>query len=194
MALQGVGLTSAATATAATLETAGLLEAGVPAMASWVAPISTAAQIGGLGLSVLGQYQAGQAEAATMEANARNAEIEAKSLQESGKAESLKLSRERRQMLGTQASMFGAAGVDLSSGSPLDVMARTASSYEEDLQNLGYSTDAKAASKMYQSSIYDWAAPQRRNAAVINSMGTLLGGLSSMGRVRKYGSYTGYGY
>jgi hypothetical protein len=149
--------------------------ASIPAMlGGWGATISAGLGALGTGLSAVSSIQQGKQQAQMMEAQAKAARMEAQSIQQAGKAESLKLSRERRQMIGQQANLYGAAGVDIGSGSPLDVMAQTAGSYEEDLQNIGYGTDLRAASKNYQASIYDWMAPQKRRAGWLSAAGTVL--------------------
>ena len=178
-------------ATATASVGAGLTAAGTFAgMSSWLLP---ALSVVGLGTSAMGAMNQGATEAKIMEANANASEMEAKSIQEMGKAESLRLSRESNQMVGKQATIMSGAGLDLSSGSPLDVMANTAANYESDMQMLGYSADTKAAAKNYEATIYDWAAPLKRKAGMIGAGGTLLAGLGTMGRASKYGLPT-YGY
>ena len=146
-----------------------------------------AASLIGTGLKVVGDISQANTESKIMEANARNAEIQAKSIQESAKSETFRLSKERNQMIGTQAALTGAAGVDISSGSPLEIMAETARSYESDIQNLGYMGDTKAATKNFEASIYDWGASQKRRAGWINAGTDLFSGISTMGRAAKWG-------
>jgi|GEM_PF-4661295 len=174
------------------LGSTGAAAAGTAAAgSSWLAPIMTAMSIGGTALSAWSQYSKGQTEAATMEANARASRMEAKSIEEQAKSESFRLSQQRRQMIGSQAAAYGAAGVDVGSGSPLDVISRTAEAFERDLQEIGYAGAVKSASKLYEASIYDWAAPQRREAGLIGGLSTLGSGLSKTFLMRDYG--TGFG-
>lgn len=185
--LSSIGLSSAATATATALAGSGLIPAtGVTALSAG-APIGIGSMLGsglalaGTGLSMIGQIQQGRAQSEIAQANARAAELQAKSIQEAGKAESYKLSKQRRRMIGTQANLLASAGVDIGSGSPLDVMLDTAKSYEEDLQTLGYNTDLRRAAPLYQASIYDWTAKNKRRAGWMGAMGTMLDyGLSSL--------------
>lgn len=176
-AIGGTGAAAAGTAAAGT----------AAAGSSWLAPIMTAMSIGGTALSAWSQYSKGQAEGEMMEANARASRMEAKSIEEQAKAETFRLSRQRRQMIGSQVSAYGAAGVDVGSGSPLDVISQTAEAYERDLQEIGYAGAVKSASKLYEASIYDWAAPQRREAGLIGGLSTLGSGLFSLAQIKGWG-------
>jgi hypothetical protein len=149
--------------------------------------IGTIASLAGTGLGVIGQMKQAESEAQVLEANAAAAKIEATSFQEQAKAETLKLSRERRQMIGQQAAIMGAAGVDISSGTPLDVMAETAGNFERDIEQLGYTGDVRAASKAYEASIYDWQASNKRRAGWIGAIGTAVSGIGSLAMAKSYG-------
>ncbi|MCE5336739.1 MAG: hypothetical protein LLG06_19350 [Desulfobacteraceae bacterium] len=148
---------------------------------SWLMPALT---VGSMGVSALSSIQQGNMESEIMKANAEASRLEAKSIQESAKAETLRLSREKRQMIGQQATIMGGSGVDLSSGSPLDVMMNTARNFEDDIQQLGYAGDTKAAAKSYEASIYDWAAPMKKRAGWIGAAGTVLSGTASLLRAK----------
>lgn len=180
--------------------TAGVTGSIVPATlatslataSSWLAPAMTGLSLLGTGVSALGQIQQGQTEAAIMEANAATNRMEASSIQQQAKNESLKLSRQARKMIGTQANAMAGAGLDITSGSPLEIMAQTAGNFAEDIEWTGYSGDLAAASKNYTADIYDWAAPQRREAGIIGGLGTLGSGLSNLYRVKKFGLTQGF--
>jgi len=183
-----IGGTAAAGTAAATIVPAwtGMAVAAPAAVAGsgWLSTLATGASILGTGLGAVGGISSAMQQADAMKANAKAARQEARSIQESAKGESLRLSREKRRIVGKQANIMAGAGLDISSGSPLDVMLQTTRDYEEDIQLAGYNADAAAASKRHEADIYDWAAPQRRKAGWIGAGGTLLSGLGNYGMRR----------
>jgi hypothetical protein len=172
----------------ATGAVAGGLSAGLPAAAgaSWLPSLATGLAVGGTILDAgAGLIQANQ-EAGIMEANAKIAEQEGLQKKEAAKAETLKLSQERRRTLGTQAALLGASGTDLTSGSPLEVMAQTAADYERDIQLKGYQGDLGMRSSLAESEIYKYGASGRRKAGLIGAGGTLLTGYGRRSLLGKY--------
>jgi hypothetical protein len=111
----------------------------MPFLAFLAAPAAIAAIGGvGVGLTVLGQVQAGrQAEAqgesqqALAEYNAQLAEREAEEAQEAAATEERKLRKAGVRLKAIQRARFGAIGVT-PEGSPLDVMAATAAELKRD--------------------------------------------------------------
>lgn len=98
----------------------------------------TAMAATGLGLTALGQLQAGRAaeaqgesEEAFAEYNAQLAEREAEEAQEAAAGEERRHRKAGVRLKATQRARFGALGVT-PEGSPLDVMAETAAELERD--------------------------------------------------------------
>ena len=157
-------------------------------MASWLpslTTVGTALSYGGTALGAMGEISASRQQAALMEANADASARDAKNQQEAAQDAAYELSRERRRLLGTQASMIGMSGAGFV-GSPLDVMANTAGEYERDILKVGYMGDVKAGNSMFESTINKWGAKQRRQAGMIGAGGTLLSGFGR-GMLGKYG-------
>ncbi len=157
-------------------------------MASWLpslTTVGTALSYGGTALGAMGEISASRQQAALMEANADASARDAKNQQEAAQDAAYELSRERRRLLGTQASMIGMSGAGFV-GSPLDVMANTAGEYERDILKVGYMGDVKAGNSMFESTINKWGAKQRRQAGMVGAGGTLLSGFGR-GMLRKYG-------
>jgi hypothetical protein len=75
---------------------------------------------------VAGQYQSSKAEAEAIKAEGTDKLIQAQT-------EAEKLRRERRLTAGRQRALYAKGGVDVSSGSPLEVMADTAAEYNKDI-------------------------------------------------------------
>ena len=171
--------------------TAGLIGAGGAVTAGGVA---TAASLLGTGVSAVGALKASQNEAQGMEAqanasraNAQIAQNEATQQTAATQEKTLELSRQKRLMEGAQIAGYGASGVT-EAGSPLEVMANTASQYERDMLMTGYAGDVAAAQKTNEAKIYDWEAEnkvfeakQKRTTGAIGAGTTLLSGAGQLG-------------
>jgi len=121
----------------------------------------------GTALSAFGQYQQGQAQAAASEYNAEAAE-------QKGKYEESQARLRLRHLLGTQRALYGKAGVDITSGSPLLVMADTAAKGEMEALNIrrGYQTEA-GLDRFY--------GKQYKRAGLIGGASSFLTGLGQAG-------------
>lgn len=192
-ALAGTGILGADAAIAGGLMTAGVGAseaaslAGMSAMglgsaASWLSPVMTGVGLVGTGMEMFGQMSSAKTDAEILKANAESARMAGESAVETAKGEQLALSRERRQLIGKQAAAIAGGGVEVSSGSALDVMAATAGNYEQDIATLGQNAQEALKAKTYEASIYDWAAERKKKAGLINAFGTGLTGLSRLGR------------
>ncbi len=96
-------------------------------MAPAIPLIMLGVSVAGAGLSAVGQYRQGQLQKAGYDYNAKVAREKA-AYEEAQSREKL------RSLLGTQRALYAKAGVDISSGSPLLVMADTAAKGEEEAQ------------------------------------------------------------
>jgi hypothetical protein len=146
-----------------------------------------AASVVGTGLSVMGQISQANAAEAAAEANAKTAQQEAAWRREAYKEEGYKLSREKNAMLQEQKSMYGAAGIDISTGSPLDVMAQTAAEYERDIGMYGIAANQAMVKGENEASIYRYMGKRAKTAGWLGAGSTLLSGLG-----KSYATYKGY--
>ncbi len=130
-----------------------------------------------------GQRMAAQAEAEAraQEVNAMIAEMQAKQVETSAEYERKKLEREKRRMLGRQRALYAKAGVLSFEGSPLEVMADTATQYEMDIAANQYNASILARRYRYEasyrrnlSSYYSQLAPSYRIGGFIRGGATLL--------------------
>lgn len=182
-AATGIGLGSGLTA-----GSVGLMEAGAAAAGLGVSGGATAStlslgsilSVSGLGLSALGQIQQGRALGEVAEANAKAAAIDAKQKQEAAKSDTLQLSRERRRMIGTQAAMLGGGGMDVSGGSPLDILLDTTREFERDIQMRGYLGDIGASGSMYEASLNRLQGKNARKSGWMGAGTSLLSGAGRM--------------
>jgi hypothetical protein len=119
--------------------------------------------VAGTALSAVGRYRAGKAQAAAFE---YNADIDRK---KAVIAEDRSRARLRR-LMGSQRALYAKAGVDLSSGSPLEVLAFTAAEGEKEALNIRqFGQEA--------GDIGDFSADAARQAGNIGAGATLLTGL-----------------
>ncbi len=188
VALLPAALTTGSAATAAgagALVETGMEAAMLPTLAlPSMSTVATTAAVGGTLLDAAGGLISANQQADVMEQNAKLAESEGEMKREAAKQETLKLSQERRRTIGAQTAAFGASGVDVGYGSPLDVMAQTAAEYERDIQLKGYAGDVGSYSSNMEASMYRYGARSKRTSGMIGAGGTLLTGFgrSLLGR------------
>jgi len=138
----------------------------------------------GVGVSAYGQYQSGQAQEKAYKFNAAIAEQDAAAERKKADYEEGQARLRLRQLIGTQRTLYAKAGVDLSSGSPLMVLADTAARGEEDLQMIKYGGDVAVAQQRNQASLARFYGKQTSQAGTIGAFGSAASGLSS--------AYVGY--
>jgi len=102
--------------------------------------------------------QEGKAMSAAELANAEIASLQAGQVRQAGTYEEKKLVRSKKQALSTQRALYAKSGVLISEGSPISVMADTATQYEMDIQANRYNTAVESAK-------YDYEAEYRKSMA-----------------------------
>jgi hypothetical protein len=150
----------------------------------------------GTGFSAYGQYQQGKAQ---REAYEQNAEISRQNAIAAEKQAAYEedIQREKANALKSrQRALYAKAGVDITSGSPLLVMAEDMERAEADAQAIRYGGNVKKTQYLNQANMLDWSGEQAYSAGKTGAFSTILGGLGSMGmNYMKYkgkGSYYGY--
>jgi hypothetical protein len=132
-------------------------------------------------MSAFGQYQSGQAQKAAYNYNAQVAESEA-GVARAGAAREEEVHRAKLQrMLGTQRALYGAAGVDITSGSPLLTMMSTAEEGEREAEFIKYGGEVEATRALNEGRIGRFQAKQASTAGKIGAGSTFLTGLGSAG-------------
>lgn len=135
--------------------------------------------VAGGGISAAGQYQSAKSEEAAYKMNAATNEADAVSARYAADYEE-KLSRRRlKALIGEQETLYGKAGVDLQSGSPLLVMAQTAFEGEEEAQMIRYAGDVAVAKKKNEASMNRFYAKSAVKAGKMAAWSAVLGGASS---------------
>jgi hypothetical protein len=102
------------------------------AVPAWVGWASLAASAAGAGYAAYGQHRAGQYQAAVAEQNASLAEKAAVDAENRGRTEEAQHRMKVRSLIGQQKAGYGASGVLVDTGSPLDALADTAYIGEQD--------------------------------------------------------------
>jgi hypothetical protein len=146
----------------------------------------------GATLIAASEIKQGQTTKAVYKANANLAELQGQGIEQAGAYEGAKLAREKRQMLGRQKALYAKSGVSLSEGSPLEVMADTATQYEMDIAANRYNTAIQKSQTEYQAKIYRMMGKSALQTAYMGAGATLLSGFGqAMGAMPKSGGGSG---
>lgn len=165
-----------------------------------------------MGLTALGTYQNYQAanaqadaqakqyeyQAQVAEQNAALANRQAESNAESGAMKAQQVLQRAKQVKAAQAAAYSANGVDVSSGSALDILSDTEAQGQLDKANMLYdaanntwSLQSQAVNYQNQAAANRSSANNAREAGKMNSMSALLTGVSSL--AGQYNSFSNTG-
>ena len=164
-------------------------------LATAAAVTSLAATLAGTGMSVYGNVQSGRQAGAAAAYNAKLArreanlaEMRAQDAQRRGGLEEDRFRRQQSLLQGEQVSGLAAAGVELDSGAPLQILADTAEATELDARTIRYNAQLEAWGLRNQGEGH--AAQARlalaegrnaRNSAYLSAGSSLLSGLGTAG-------------
>lgn len=171
----------------------GLAAAPFTGGASALADVGMVASIAGAGLGAIGSLQSGKASSAAADFNskvaANNAQIAQQNATwtaEEGEANAAKSEQKTRAGVGAIKAAQAANGVDVNSGSALDVRSSAASLGELDAITIrsnaartAYGQQTQAASDTAQSNLDKSQASNSETAGEIGAGSSLLGGLGS---------------
>ncbi len=135
----------------------------------------------GTGLSAYGQYRSGQAQKSAYDYNAKVAEGEAGTARAVAAREEEVHRAKLQRMLGTQKALYGAAGVDIASGSPLLTMMSTAEEGEREAEFIKYGGEVNATEKLNEARANRYYGKQASTAGKIGAGSTFLTGLGQAG-------------
>jgi hypothetical protein len=145
-----------------------------------------------MGLSALGtynQYKAAKENAAYQDAVAkRNAELAERQAVETGKTgayEQSQIREKAHQIEGTQKIQMSANGLDITSGSPLQILSDTAFQSEQDVQMSRYNTGMRMWELNNQAQDYRAQAEAERRAGKYKATSILLNGVTSLAQQYK---------
>jgi hypothetical protein len=135
----------------------------------------------GAAYTAYGQVKASRYESAVAKHNAGLAEKAAADALTRGRAEEAQHREKIRNLIGTQKTAYGASGVLLDSGSPLDVMAGTAEIGELDALTIRHNAALEAWGVRSQAGGIRAQGQLKKQAGMYGAGGTLLQGASSTG-------------
>ena len=123
---------------------------------------------------------AARAQAAAANQNARIAEAQAHDALERGGQEELRLRRQMAQLQGTQRSMLAASGVDVDSGSALDVQDASMREGEQDAAAIRFNAAREGWGHQVQAANYRNEASAARAAGRNAPFGSVVGAGTSL--------------
>ena len=135
----------------------------------------------GTAMSAVGQYKAGQAEKAAYDYNAKVAEQGAGTARIAAAREEEVHRAKLQRMLGTQKALYGAAGVDIASGSPLLTLMSTAEEGEREAEYIKYGGEVSATEKLNEARLNRYYGKQSMGAGRFGLYSTFLTGLGQAG-------------
>lgn len=135
----------------------------------------------GAGVSAFGQHQAGQDAEAAAKRNARLARLAAADAVQRGAMEAGRTRMQGTQTIGAQKTAMAASGVDVSSGSPLALMADTRMLSEMDARMIENNAAREAWGLRTGASEMVRQGKAAAQAGTLGAAGTLLGGAADFG-------------
>lgn len=150
-------------------------------MAAALPFVLAGAQAASTYVTAKGQIAAGNAQAAAFDANATQQQqqgMQARNIA-IGKAAQQGVENERR--AGAIAAAYGAAGIDTSGGSPLEVMSDQATHGELNRQLLVWQGTAEQQSADTQADFYRAQGAAAKKAGYNSALGTLFSGITKIG-------------
>ena len=154
---------------------------------------TVALQVAGTLLGAYGQYQQGQAQSSAYNAQAQAADQNAKianrqqeSVADAYASKQSELRDRMRVAAGQQAATYGARGLDISSGSAMDVLAGTYEGYQKDTTNLltnqrndNYEKRVEENNYLNQGSAARASADNASSAGTMGALTTLVSGAAT---------------
>lgn len=138
--------------------------------------VSMVSAIGG----AMAAKDAGEAQKAAADYNAKVLEAQAQSEREAAAFEETQQREQAAKMRARQRVAYLASGVDLSEGTPLEVLGQQAGEMEMDALTIRYNGEIKAKQSESQAAIYRMQGAQAKKAGYTNAGSSLLTGVGSM--------------
>lgn len=162
-----------------------------PISATTMAYIAIGTSVAAGAVSAYGQYQQGKTQAEVARNNAQIAEYQAQDAKRRGDVQAQEIRRRASLLAGTQRATMAARGLDLSSGTPADILAQTDFFSQID-QNTARDNAAKEAwAKRAQKGSFLGEASAASAAGNMGAFSTLLGTAGSVSS--KWYSFGGTG-
>lgn len=134
------------------------------------------AAVVGTVMGAVGKIQESQVQSAATQYNAQVADMRAESTKVAGRAEEYSLKKEKARVLSRQTALYAKAGVLPYMGSPLEVMAESATQVELDIVANRYNVEVGVSRLQYEARYQRKMAGTYRRAGYIGAGATLLTG------------------
>lgn len=144
-----------------------------------MAYVAVALTVVSAAVSATAAIQQGQAQKNAAEYNAKVQEQAAHDALQRGSDEAAANQDRTRRLIATQRAGFGASGLDISSGSPLDILTETAGLGKLDSLRLINNAQREGQGLMAQSEITKYQGDQAQTAGYMNAAATILGSASN---------------
>jgi hypothetical protein len=131
-------------------------------------------------VGAISAVSAGESQKQAADYNAKVMEAQAQSERDAAKFEENRQREQAAKMRARQRVAYLASGVDLSEGTPLEVLGAQAGEMEMDALAIRYSGEVKAKQSESQAAIYRMQGRQAQKAGVINAGSSLLTGVGSV--------------
>lgn len=146
-----------------------------PVTAFVAANAATIQTVGAIASFVGVLSQAGAASNAS-KYNAQLAEQNAVTSRQQAAASAETADREARQRIGAMEANYGASGISLSEGSPIDILRQSATAAEMDRQNILYGGEVRASGYGNTATLDRYNASASQTSGYLRAGGELLGG------------------
>ncbi|MDD2657193.1 MAG: hypothetical protein PHD04_00845 [Candidatus Pacebacteria bacterium] len=135
-------------------------------------------------LSAYGMYRQGQAAEDASEYNARISENDALAAKEKAEYDAETSAREFKRLMGRQKALYAKAGVDITEGSPLLMMAYQAEEAERDRQAILFGGKTASQSALDKARLFRLEGSNAATAGNISAGSTFLTGLVESGKAK----------
>lgn len=169
----------------------------ITALASAAGGGAAAAGIGGLtsligtGMSIFGSLQQGKAASAQADYQTKQSLILKEDALKRGAEAEQRQRRTNAALEGRQVATLSASGIEVNSGSALQILGDTAQIGELDVQNIRSNTQREAAGHQQSADIAQFEGENAKRASYVDAFGSALGGVSSV--AGKWGKAFGIG-
>lgn len=134
-------------------------------------------------VSAVGSISAGRQQAQQYEYQAKVTEMQGELSQLSAQQQAADVQKQAARVAATQRVQGAAAGMDLSSGSLLDIMASSARTAEDERQNILRAGKMNYAAAQADASSYRSAASRSKSSGYFNAGASLLQGATSISNI-----------
>lgn len=139
--------------------------------------------LGGSILSGAGSIAGGRQARRAGEYNARLLNQKASAIESASRSETGLLTERARKLKGSQIAAFASSGAQISSGTPLLVLAEQSSNMQRDINETRRTRMIEAQSMRSQAAIAKYKAKQASRAGLIGGLGSILGGVGTAGLI-----------